>query len=251
MLNKKELEKFKSTLGFNLGQLEKDYLQHLFLLFLSRHIKDELIFKGGTALQKTRGLNRFSEDLDFTQLREININDLMNKISKNLTDFGFITKYEKIESKISENHRLRIKGPLFDGTEKSIASLRIEISLRNDLTNKPELIEIIPIYQDLEPYLIEVMGIEEILAEKIRTIFQRKKARDVYDIWFLTKKGIKINPELINKKMELIGLNENFNKKNFIKELSSIKKIWKEELSGYVTVVPDFNQVIKDIRNIL
>jgi predicted nucleotidyltransferase component of viral defense system len=66
MLKREDLEKFKSVTGLNIWQIERDYLQHLFLLFLSRYVKDELVFKGGTALQKAYALNRFSIDLDFT-----------------------------------------------------------------------------------------------------------------------------------------------------------------------------------------
>jgi len=66
MLFKEDLQKLTKISGFNLWQTEKDYLQHLFLLFLSKEAKREFVFKGGTALQKIYGLNRFSIDLDFT-----------------------------------------------------------------------------------------------------------------------------------------------------------------------------------------
>ena len=246
MLTKKELESFKSTLGFNLGQAEKDYLQHLFLLFLSRNIKDELIFKGGTALQKVYALNRFSEDLDFSMPNKIDTDMLIGKVSKEILNFGFENETKKDKSTISENYRLKVKGPLFDGTEKSIASLRIEISLREDLALEPDLIEILPVYTDMPPYNILVMKKEEILAEKARTIMQRTKARDVYDLWFLLKKGTKADTGLIKKKCEIYGVK--FSKSIFFKRAKITEKIWNEELSGYVNIVPNFKMVIKDIR---
>lgn len=246
MLNKIELEKFKSITGFNLGQVEKDYLQHLFLLFLSRSIKDEIIFKGGTALQKIYGLNRFSEDLDFTLNKETDLDKIIEKICENISNFGFETEHKLIKSKTSKNYRLKIEGPLFDGTEKTIASLKIEISLRTDLILESELKEIIPIYTDLQPYSILVMDIREILAEKIRTTLQREKARDIYDLWFLLKKGVKIDKKLVGKKCNLLKIK--FNRNVFFKRVSEIKKGWKNELLGYVSFVPDFNKVIKEIK---
>ncbi len=245
MLSKEDIIELKSSLGFNLGQLEKDYLQHLFLLFLSRHLKDELVFKGGTALQKAYGLNRFSEDLDFTLNREMNIDELIEKIKKDIENFGFKAEYKLLSSKISKCYRLRINGPLYDGTERSIASLRIEISLRKDLLLEPDTKEIIPAYIDLQPYIVLIMNTEEILAEKIRSIFQREKARDMYDMWFLLKKGIKINYSFVEKKTEFYNIK--FNKNSFLKRISRMKKIWKEELSGYVSFIPDFNEVFKYI----
>jgi len=245
MLTKEELEKFKSLTGFNLGQIETDYLQHLFLLFLSKYIKDELIFKGGTALQKTYSLNRFSEDLDFTLVKEIDIGSIIKKITKDISNFGFEAEFNEFKSKTSKNYRLRIKGPLYNETEKSIASLRIEISTRNDSLLKPEIKEIIPVYNDLQPYLLLVMEINEILSEKIRTIFQREKARDVYDIWFLLKREVKPDFKLINKKMKFFDLK--FSKTQFSKKTNLVKKIWKEELKGYVNIIPNFKDVKKFI----
>ncbi len=66
MMSRKNLESMQSVLGYNLGQVESDYLQHILLLFLSRRAGNWLVIKGGTALQKAYGLNRFSDDLDFT-----------------------------------------------------------------------------------------------------------------------------------------------------------------------------------------
>ncbi|MBI2449727.1 nucleotidyl transferase AbiEii/AbiGii toxin family protein [Candidatus Pacearchaeota archaeon] len=246
MLDKRELEKFKLSSGFNLGQIEKDYLQNLFLLFFSRNIKDEIIFKGGTAIQKIYGLNRFSEDLDFTLIKDLDLDSVIEQVSKNLINFGFETSYELLKSKSSKNYRLRIKGPLFDGTDKTIASLRIEVSLRNDSVLEPDLKEIIPLYQDIQPYIILVMNIQEILAEKIRTIMQREKARDVYDLWFLLKKNIKIDYKLIDEKFKIYELI--FNKDIFLRKLKETEKIWKQELSGYISLIPDFNNILKEIR---
>ena len=47
-------------------QLERDYLLTLLLSEIYRVFSTDLIFKGGTALKYFYGLNRFSEDLDFT-----------------------------------------------------------------------------------------------------------------------------------------------------------------------------------------
>lgn len=247
MLDKKELGKMKDLLGFNLGQIEKDYLQSLFLLFLSRNTENDLVFKGGTALQKCYGLNRFSEDLDFTLVKETDLDKIIKKTSENLKAFGFEAEYAEFKSRSSKNYKLRIKGPLFDGTERSISSLRIEISLRNDLVLEPDLKEIIPVYADTQPIFISVMNIQEILAEKVRTLLQRQKARDVYDLWFLLRKGAKLDYELIGKKAELLNLK--FDTVFFLKRISEIEKVWQTELSGYVTTVPDFNKVINEIKS--
>src|SRR3989337_4605846 len=107
MLSRKSLESMKSTLGLNLGQIERDYLQHIVLLFLYRHAGNWLVFKGGTALQKAYGLNRFSEDLDFTSINELS--EISYRIGDDLRNFGFENEVE-IRKNVSEVIIYRIKG---------------------------------------------------------------------------------------------------------------------------------------------
>jgi hypothetical protein len=66
MIDMQTLTRVARTKGIaNLGNAEKDYFQDLLLLAVSRE-SPGLVFKGGTALFKLHGLDRFSEDLDFT-----------------------------------------------------------------------------------------------------------------------------------------------------------------------------------------
>jgi len=221
-------------------------LQHLFLFFLSTHTSNELVFKGGTALQKCYGLNRFSEDLDFTVNKKINLEKPLNKIKENFDVFGFPATLKHVKSKLTKNYKLKIKGPLYNGSERTISSLRIEISLRKDLILKPEVKEIIPAYHDIQPYTVFVMNINEILAEKVRSIMQREKARDVYDLWFLLNKKAKPNIGLIQRKLQIFNLN--FDRKIFFTKIHNIKKLWERELNLYVTSLPKFDNVEKDIK---
>jgi len=50
MLKREDLEKFKSITELNIWLIERDYLQHL---FLSRYVKDELVFKGWNCSTKS------------------------------------------------------------------------------------------------------------------------------------------------------------------------------------------------------
>jgi predicted nucleotidyltransferase component of viral defense system len=85
-----------------------------------------LVFKGGTALQKAYALSRFSIDLDFT-LKDVNFDSqtLFKKIVSYLNSFGLKTETIKLKKKVSEIFILKIQGPLYDGTERSLSSLRI------------------------------------------------------------------------------------------------------------------------------
>jgi len=244
MLTKEDLRKFTSLTGFNLWQTEKDYLQHLFLIFLSRESKDELVFKGGTALQKAYGLNRFSIDLDFTLRKEIK-ESLIEKICRDITLFGFECKSEKIKENLAISFKLAVKGPLYDGSERSISTLRIEISKREKVLLEPEAREIVPVYTDLHPYTVLIMHPKEILAEKIRAILTRTKAKDLYDLWFLLKKGVSIDLALVNEKLKLYE--KSFEKSEFISCIRAVKEVWKTELEPLVTFLPSFDTVLEEV----
>ena len=240
MIDKESLETFKKTTGFNLWQLEKDYLQHLFLLFLSRHTNDELIFKGGTALQKAYGLNRFSIDLDFTlNDKNLDADTVMEKIRDDISNFGYETELKKIRTK-GKTILLKIKGPLFQDNPRSVSILRIEISTRENVLLKPETNEIVPIYTDLQPYTLIIMQLKEILSEKVRAIVSRDKARDVYDLWFLLKRGIKTDFDLVGKKLEYYGMQ--YRKDELVRSIKGKRGIWEKELNDLSTTFPNFDE---------
>ncbi len=245
MLSRKNLESMKSVLGYNLGQVESDYLQHILLLFLSRRAGNWLVFKGGTALQKAYGLNRFSDDLDFTSKKE-ELEDIAHGIRTDLVAFGLENelKINRMEN-VSEVIVYSIKGPLYDGTPRSMAVQRVEVSLREKVILKEEIHEVVPVYPDLQPYLLTMMNPEEILSEKVRAIMTRNKARDVYDAWFLIKKKIPVNPELINKKLEYYDMV--FDMHAFTTSLMDKNRIWEKELKPLVSFIPDFEKTAKEI----
>ncbi len=246
-MKREELAEYSATTGFNIWQLEKDYLQHLFLLFLSIKSKNELIFKGGTALQKVYGSNRFSIDLDFTEVKETK--NLIQNISKSFTDFGYSSAIKKINEDSSLVFKLISRGPLYKGSERSLSVLKIEISRREKVLLNPKLVEIVPVYRNVAPYITLVMDEKEILAEKIRTILTRNKARDIYDLWFLFRKGIKMDEDIVNKKLEISKIK--YYRKEFLLKIKERKNIWDKELSLLVHSVPDFSLVFSEIKEYL
>jgi len=246
MLTRKKLTTYREITGFNLGQIEKDYLQHIFLLNFYRKVKDEFVFKGGTALQKTYGLNRFSEDLDFTIKSDVNIESVLNSVLTNMKIFGCETyKKKNKEDDLGVNYSLKIKGPLFDGTERSHSYIRLEISKREKVEMPFKINTITPIYEDLPPYTAPVMATSEIMAEKIRAIFTRDNARDIYDLWFLIQKKNKVHVSLINSKLKYYK--KLFNQKEFEKKIEDKEKIWKQEIEQIVPVHISFEEIKKGI----
>jgi len=243
MITKEEIKDYAKTYGLKPWQAEKEYFQHM-ILHLIYSNTSSLLFKGGTAIKKAYGLKRFSEDLDFTQIGEIDADTLFDKISKDISiKYGYITslKKMKVKEEIGVAFRFSINGPLLEPSGLGQCYIYIEISKR-EVPKTREVITIRPIYPDLPDYTVLIMSKEEILAEKVRAITTRDKARDLYDLWYLLSQGIKIKQDWINEKMIYYKLK--FSKKSFYKELEKYKKSW-NDMGQLTNFVPTFDEVME------
>jgi len=250
MITKSELINAARLKGIsNLGYAEKDYLLDLVLFLLCRNMKQELVFKGGTALYKIYKFERFSEDLDFSEIKTININLLMKKIISDLSKFGIVVEIFKMKEPFnSVLITLRAKGPLYDGKPQTLASIRIDINRKSKIELEPFRSRMASIYTEVPRFDILVMQEKEILAEKIRAIMTRNQARDLYDAYFLMKKGVDLDLELANKKLEYYKIS--FDKKKFMESVDNKEGIWIQELNPFIMgELPDFNDIKKLIKS--
>ncbi|MBS3123546.1 nucleotidyl transferase AbiEii/AbiGii toxin family protein [Candidatus Woesearchaeota archaeon] len=240
VISRTELEEYAKLKQLNLGQAEKDYFQHIVLFILYSHFGKELIFKGGTALSKAYGLGRFSEDLDFTLSHEEKIVEVLQE---GLKKFYLEAEIEEKKFTSSFSHTLRIKGPLYNGVRHSLCKLELDFSLREKVILSPSIITLGRLLKELPAFEVVVMSKEEILAEKVRAIMTRTKARDVYDLWFLLQDNLPINLALINEKLKFYQLK--YSLTVFQKHLNLKKEIWETELTSLIALVPSFNEVKK------
>jgi len=250
MLSRKELSGYVGQ--FNLQQTEKDYLQHLVLWGMYSYISKNLIFKGGTALQKVYGLDRFSEDLDFTLNLPLNHGidtekSVREKIERGLklVNSFYTLSYEKIKKNNSVNYKLKIRGPLYEKLQ-SIETIKIETGKRESVLLPTKVVPIIPVYRDLSVYLPIVMNINEMLAEKVRAILTRKQPRDLYDLYFILHKSGEILKSIIAKKLEPYSLE--FSIKTFLERIDELKPLW-YELAYLLKQVPEFDDVTEYVKN--
>lgn len=227
---------------------EKDYLQDLVLFSLYSKIGGELIFKGGTCLYKFYKLNRFSEDLDFTLVKKININKTLNKIVSDLDLLNIKGKIKEIKKYRTEiNIRILFNGPLYKGSKETQCFIPLNISQKERVVLEPEREMMLSLYREIPNFELFVMKEQEIFAEKIRAILTREKPRDVYDLWFLlSKKNVKPDLELVDKKLRLY--NTEFNLNRFKKAIDRKKGIWNIDLKNLIIgELPSFDKIRTEI----
>ncbi len=240
MISREELKEYARRLSLRtLGQAEKDYFQNIILFILYQSYGKTIIFKGGTALKKVYGLDRFSEDLDFTCMERVDIRKLENGLRRFNLDF----EMEKEEYEDGLKVVIRIKGPLYTGIRQSLCKFVIDFSMKEEVILKPEVKTIGRFLEEIPSFDVVVMQEREILAEKIRAVMTRVKARDVYDLWFLLRKGVEVERELVEKKLEFYGKKWYF--RDFRKNLALKESVWESELAPVLIRVPKFRDVRK------
>ena len=253
MIRKEDLNTYGRQLNYNMGQVEKDFLQHLVLKYLYESTTTEFVFKGGTALQKCYGLQRFSEDLDFTfQGKKNNIPEIIEKINQKLNllyESTYLKPKQRRKIGNSEKFIFKIKGPSFSGNVLTYVSLRLDISLREHVLVGPVSKIITPIYPMIPSYSVFLMSEEELLAEKIRAIISRNNARDVYDLWYLLQKKIKLNKDFVRQKLDY--QKKTYSKKLILGKIEQKRNIWDRELRQLIINFPDFQSVIDEIMPLL
>jgi uncharacterized protein len=250
MILKEELEQISRLKRISLRNVEKDYLLELCMQTVSRY-GDALVFKGGTALYKFHNLNRFSEDLDFTKNKKrFDLEELGNEILRDSTLLGISgTLAQNKTHANSQSIVISFRGPLFDGARQSMSRVVIDISSRERPETSLRSFHT-PQYLEFPSFDMFVMGREEMLAEKVRALMTREKPRDAYDIWFLLKNRVKIDMNLVKRKLDVYGITYSW--QEFKKALDSKERMWNTDLTDLIIgTLPEYDMISLDIEKAL
>lgn len=187
MLEKSQIEKIRANFQTTLGNVVREYAQHLFLSrFYKKKGSGNILFKGGTALRFAYKSPRFSEDLDFSVKDYLNQNEVEKAVLDVLVDFtnsGIACEVE--ESKQTTGGYLANLFLNIYGIKTSIAiqiSSRVKAGI--DSQNLPITNEYIPTYSAI------LLSKDEVAKEKIQAALSRSKPRDFFDVYFLLREGL-------------------------------------------------------------
>lgn len=176
-------------------QFELEVLERL----NSKKILNYLVFGGGTMLRLCFGLNRFSVDLDFWIIKDIDTRKLFIDLK------GYLSQFYTMKDANNKFYTL-----LFEIKSKDYPrSLKIEIR-KETKTIKVEQAIAYSKHSNTQVFL-KVVSLKEMMKAKIAAFLERKEIRDVFDIEFLLKKGISMD---VSNQIQ----------KKIIKELDSLTK---------------------------
>jgi len=199
----------------------KEILQEIALLGLWRaKFYEKAAFYGGSALRILYGLDRFSEDLDFTLLtpnKNFKLDEYNQAISDELKSFGFemevITKNKNIPSQIesafikgnTKQQLLAIEPPapfIKHLHANSIVKIKMEVD-----TDPPDAFttETKTLLQPI-PFSVKTLVASDLFAGKIHALLcrpwqSRIKGRDWYDfVWYISR-GTTVNLAHLRERM--------------------------------------------------
>jgi len=154
-------------------------------IYNNTFLRERLAFRGGTAIYKlfVRPPARYSEDLDFIQIAPEELKRTCDEIRGALS---WIDKQPAFKQK-GDNFTFHFKYQSEEGTKKKV---KIEINCREHIAVYGPVVKEFKFENPFHSASASVVTfeLEELLASKLRALYQRRKGRDLFDLWYVNSK---------------------------------------------------------------
>lgn len=280
MILRDVLEKEQKRLNVSWLVLEQDYVLSWMLFGISQVdlLRENLIFKGGTALKKIYfGEYRFSQDLDFSCLERAPKGEDLEKLLREACSIAEQELSFRIPNPVIQCIRYSEKQPHPHGQEAFVIRARlpwhnspyvrvmVEVSRNAKIINQPLLKNVIHGYP--EDYMAEIFTytLDEIFAEKLLAMLQnakklherkwsRSRVRDYYDLWkMLTEIDLRVDSKTVFDAFLLKkgDTDDYMGYKDFFDPLAltAVKRDWHDWLSPMVYPLPSSDKVIDELQD--
>ncbi|MEF8849092.1 MAG: nucleotidyl transferase AbiEii/AbiGii toxin family protein [Candidatus Thermoplasmatota archaeon] len=249
MISENEIRRKARINQVPITTIERDYAQAWLISTLP-----DMIFKGGTCLRKIYFENyRFSDDLDYTISDNIKNNELKekirNSIKKSRTQSG-INFLDEFKSKKVQNGYVYIIYFRIIRTSGDPLKIKMDITKKDNekIITKPTKKLIKHKYSDNLNKKIMVYPLKEIFAEKTRSLFERTRPRDLYDVSFL-KDNIAFDKTLFKKKCEFKKLKPRVDELQ--KRKTDFVDSWENSLKHQLKELPIAEKIFENVIQFL
>jgi len=175
------------------AQIEQDMVieRALIELFSDDIIRENLAFRGGTALHKIfmKPQVRYSEDIDLVQIHPTSIKPILLQIKKAMSFLGSKRSVKQNEVNNTIVYRFDTEiAPVIN------SRLKLEINCREHFSE----LGFKKVFHRMDSSWFsgstEIISyeLEELLGTELRALYQRKKGRDLFDIYYAM---IQLNPD--------------------------------------------------------
>lgn len=104
-------------------------------------------------------------------------------------------------------------------------------------------------YDDVRPFVVTVLTLEHLMAEKVRALLVRAKPRDLYDIWLLLRQGVQPDPMLIERKLALYEML--WNPAVLEEALEQVRAGWERDLRPLLPQFISYENARQDVVTLL
>jgi len=198
MILEEEIREWESHAPWkSMSMVEHDLIlsRALVEIYSEKVIRENFAFRGGTALNKLfiKPPSRYSEDIDLVQLRPKPIGESLSAIRKHLDVWLGKPKRKFTERSV----KLKYKYVTSEGKEEK---LKIEINTTEhfhiyDLVEKPFAMKSGWFNGEA---LITTYELNELMGTKLRALYQRRKGRDLYDLFVVLKNKLIDNDSVLH-----------------------------------------------------
>jgi len=190
-------------------------------LYSSKIIADNLAFRGGTALHKLflKIPYRYSEDLDFVQIKAGDIGAILTEVRKIIRRIiPASPKYKRstnnntliysYDAEYPPNPKMKIKIEINTREHFTVAGINnLKLRCKSDwFTGTAD---------------VTTFSSEELLATKLRALYQRRKGRDLFDLWIARELKPEFDKTVKIFKTYVENGNLNITKKDYSDNLST------------------------------
>jgi predicted nucleotidyltransferase component of viral defense system len=271
MISASELRRLAGAWNADLNVVEHDYVLSWVLAGLFRRpvLEERLVLKGGTALRKCYFPDyRFSADLDFTLGQSLSSQEfraeteaacqtITEEIGLQLLLVDFRTLRD-VPGEEAYQGRIEYTGPRgrLGGSQPRI---KLDLTVYERLVLPPENRPVHHPYGDAGDLdvVVSTYALEEMLAEKLRAMLRRARARDLYDVWQLLSHYV----ETLDLKRARQALVEKARYKGFTysgvadfvtpENRQTWERSWEPSLYRQVPVLVEYGQVMDEVEQAL
>lgn len=171
-----------------LEQVEQDLVLSRLIVEVASHplLGDELVFRGGTCLHKL-WLDRpwrYSEDLDYVRRTPGGVGRVLDAIREVAAIVGF----DRVHTDVRRHPKVRLDSTFVHGGRMRV---KLELNISERVSARPTVTKAFDVNSTWFSGAADVAtyALEELAATKIRALFQRKKGRDLFDLWLAVRQG--------------------------------------------------------------
>jgi len=270
MIGLPEVQRLAYRASVSARMIERDYVLTWAIIGLARHaaLGAAMALKGGTALKKVYFADwRYSEDLDFTAQQIITPEALLaqlSEIAQAVRDEAGIELAVASSEPRWDGERLRnvtvyldYVGPLHRTRRRR--EFKLDFTFDEMVANPPIRRPLLTIYSDEPRPATPVLAypLEEICAEKLRTLLQRTQPRDLYDVWrLLVECAADLDLPVVVETFRTKCLHKGLAPENLAQVLSpaqvdKIRRAWASRLESQMAEVPSLERVVRETRRAL